>query len=33
VFPPLADRYEILPARLGEEVVVHGALAIAAQEP
>jgi glucokinase len=32
VFPALADRYEILPARLGEEVVVHGALAIAAQE-
>ncbi|RMF99460.1 MAG: ROK family protein [Planctomycetota bacterium] len=30
VFPPLADRYEILPAALGEEVVVHGALVLAA---
>jgi glucokinase len=30
VFPPLADHYEILPARLGESVVVHGALAAAA---
>ncbi|MFO0904536.1 MAG: ROK family protein [Pirellulales bacterium] len=30
VFPPLAHAYEILPAQLGEEVVVHGALAIAA---
>ena len=30
VFPPLADTYEILPARLGEAVVVHGALAVAA---
>ncbi|MGD9723559.1 MAG: ROK family protein [Pirellulales bacterium] len=30
VFPPLADKYEILPAQLGEAVVVHGALAAAA---
>ncbi|GAB6165698.1 ROK family protein [Thermostilla marina] len=30
VFPPLADRYEIVPAALGEEVVVHGALVFAA---
>jgi glucokinase len=30
VFPPLASTYEILPAQLGEEVVVHGALALAA---
>jgi glucokinase len=30
VFPPLADAFEILPAALGEEVVVHGALALAA---
>jgi hypothetical protein len=30
VFPPLAGRYAIVPARLGEEVVVHGALALAA---
>jgi glucokinase len=29
VFPPLADRYAIEPAALGEEVVVHGALALA----
>ncbi|MCA9176419.1 MAG: ROK family protein [Planctomycetales bacterium] len=29
VFPPLADAYEILPAALGEEVVVHGAIALA----
>lgn len=28
VFPPLADAYEILPAALGEEVVVHGAIAL-----
>ena len=27
VFPPLRDSYEILAPRLGEEVVVHGALA------
>jgi len=30
VFPPLRDSYEIVPARLGEEVVVHGAVAMAA---
>ena len=30
VFPPLLRSYEILPAALGEEVVVHGALALAA---
>ena len=29
VFPPLVDSCEIVPARLGEEVVVHGALALA----
>jgi glucokinase len=29
VFPPLTDTYEILPAKLGEAVVVHGALAAA----
>ena len=31
VFPPLADSYEIVPAALGELVVVHGALALAAK--
>jgi glucokinase len=31
VFPPLADTYEIVPARLGEEMVVHGVLALAAE--
>jgi glucokinase len=30
VFPPLADTYRVLPAALGEEVVVHGAAALAA---
>ena len=30
VFPPLLGSYQILPAALGEEVVVHGALALAA---
>jgi len=30
VFPPLRDSYEILVPSLGEEVVVHGALAMAA---
>jgi glucokinase len=30
VFPPLRDSYEIVPARLGENVVVHGALTLAA---
>lgn len=29
VFPPLADTFEIVPATLGEEVVVHGVLALA----
>ncbi|MBM79282.1 MAG: hypothetical protein CMJ78_01655 [Planctomycetaceae bacterium] len=29
VFPPLRDRFEIVPPTLGEEVVVHGALAFA----
>jgi glucokinase len=29
VFPPLVGSYEILPATLGEEVVLHGALALA----
>jgi glucokinase len=29
VFPPLAESFRIVPARLGEEVVVHGALALA----
>ena len=29
VFPPLAGSYEIAPATLGEEVVLHGALALA----
>jgi glucokinase len=31
VFPPLRNSYEILAPRLGEEVVVHGAVAMAAQ--
>jgi len=30
VFPPLAGHYQIVPAELGEEVVIHGALALAA---
>jgi len=30
VFPPLADSYDLLPAELGELVVVQGALALAA---
>jgi len=29
VFPPLASAYEIVPASLGEQVVVHGACALA----
>ncbi|MEQ8790205.1 MAG: ROK family protein [Pirellulaceae bacterium] len=33
VFPPLTDSYEIAPAALGELVVVHGALALAATCP
>jgi glucokinase len=32
VFPPLRDAYQIVPAELGEEVVLHGALALAAEE-
>jgi glucokinase len=31
VFPPLRESYRIVPAELGEEVVVYGALAIAAR--
>jgi glucokinase len=31
VFPALAGTYEIVPAALGEEVVVYGALALAAE--
>jgi glucokinase len=31
VFPPFADTYRIVPAVLGEQVVVHGALAVAAE--
>ena len=31
VFPPLANSYRIVPAALGEEVVVHGAIALASQ--
>jgi glucokinase len=31
VFPPLCDAFEIIPAALGEEVVVHGVLALAAE--
>ncbi len=30
VFPPLRGTYEIVPAQLGEEMVLHGALALAA---
>ena len=30
--PPLADRFRIVPAALGEAVVVHGALAVAAAQ-
>ena len=29
VFPPVADKFEIAPAALGEEVVIYGALALA----
>ena len=32
VFPPLRGAYNLLPAALDEQVVVHGALAIAAEE-
>jgi glucokinase len=31
VFPPLGDALEIVPAALGEEVVVYGVLALAAE--
>jgi glucokinase len=31
VFPPLADSYQVVPAALGDVVVVHGALALAAE--
>jgi len=31
VFKPFADCYDIVPAVLGEKVVVHGALALAAK--
>jgi glucokinase len=30
VFPPLAGTFDVVPAKLGEEVVLHGALALAA---
>jgi glucokinase len=29
VFPPFRSRYDVVPATLGETVVVHGAMAIA----
>jgi len=32
VFPPLAGAYEIVPAALGEWVVVHGAIGLAAEQ-
>lgn len=32
VFPPLAGTFQVLPAKLGEEMVVYGALALAAGE-
>jgi glucokinase len=31
VFPPLKDSFQVVPAELGEAVVLHGALALAAQ--
>lgn len=31
IFPPLAGTFEIVPAKLGEEMVVYGALALAAE--
>lgn len=31
VFPPFLEKYRIIPAALGEDMVVHGALALAAQ--
>lgn len=33
VFPPLRGEYEIVPAALGEEVVVHGAILLASGSP
>ena len=30
MFPPLRGTYRLVPAALGEEVVLHGALALAA---
>ncbi len=32
VFPPLDGTFDIVPAQLGEEVVVHGALALASEQ-
>ncbi len=32
VFPPLVDALEIVPARLGEEVVLHGVLALVSRQ-
>jgi glucokinase len=32
VFPALRGTYEIVPAQLGEEVVLYGALALAAEQ-
>jgi glucokinase len=32
VFPPARGKYQIQPAALGEEMVVHGALALAAEQ-
>jgi glucokinase len=31
LYPPLKGRIELIPAALGEEVVVHGAMALAAE--
>ena len=32
LFPPLDGTFDIVPARLGEAVVVHGVLALAAEQ-
>jgi hypothetical protein len=32
VFPPLDGTFQIVPVKLGEEVVVHGVLALAAEQ-
>lgn len=32
VFPPFREQYRVVPAALGEEVVIHGALALARQQ-